>query len=634
MAGLGSELVAPIDFNTGWTASGAVITVNSATSFTAPGVANYYIAPFTVGRWYAVTINATFTGSTLNLYNGASAINQITPAGLTSGVSQTFYFLAVATQFNIRQSSAGTVTVNSIAVQEVTSIGNATMFQDSAGTTPVTAVEQPVGLMLDKSQGLVLGSELVTNGDFSGGTTGWAAYQGTLAAASNTLTVTATVANDTRITTQIATTAGRWYRITATIVSTSTGSVAIGYNETTGASSFTLATTPATQAAGTSVTFYVLATNVALNLVFRSTVLAIGQTFAISSVSAKQIAGNHAFQATTASRPVLRARYNLLTYSEQFDNAAWTKVLSASVSANTDTAPDGTLTADTFIAGAANSALRQTVTLDATPYTYSVWIKRKTGTGDVQISVTGGSWSTRAVTNEWTRFTITQTPTAGSNFPGIRMVTSGDEVYIWGADLRTGSSAGTYQRIAAATDYATAGFLPYLALDGTDDSFGTNSIDFSATDKMSVCAGVTKLGVGTFGFIAELSATISSNNGAFVLLGPNGTIPDYAFASKGTINSETNIDGYESPITNVVSGLGDISGSTSKLRVNGAQVSQNTASQGTGNYGNYPLYIGRRANSSNPFNGRIYQMIVCGKTLSASELASTEAFVNTKTGAY
>ena len=25
-----------------------------------------------------------------------------------------------------------------------------TMFQDSAGTTPVTAVEQPVGLMLDK----------------------------------------------------------------------------------------------------------------------------------------------------------------------------------------------------------------------------------------------------------------------------------------------------------------------------------------------------------------------------------------------------------------------------------------------------------------------------------------------------
>ena len=36
-----------------------------------------------------------------------------------------------------------------------------TMFQDAAGIVPVTAVGQPVGLMLDKSNGLVLGSELV-----------------------------------------------------------------------------------------------------------------------------------------------------------------------------------------------------------------------------------------------------------------------------------------------------------------------------------------------------------------------------------------------------------------------------------------------------------------------------------------
>ena len=45
-----------------------------------------------------------------------------------------------------------------------------TMFQDAAGTTPVTAVEQPVGLILDKSKGLVLGPELVTNGGFDSDT--------------------------------------------------------------------------------------------------------------------------------------------------------------------------------------------------------------------------------------------------------------------------------------------------------------------------------------------------------------------------------------------------------------------------------------------------------------------------------
>jgi hypothetical protein len=48
-----------------------------------------------------------------------------------------------------------------------------TMFQDSAGTTPVTDVGQPLGLILDKSQGLVLGDQQLLNSDFSDGGTGW-----------------------------------------------------------------------------------------------------------------------------------------------------------------------------------------------------------------------------------------------------------------------------------------------------------------------------------------------------------------------------------------------------------------------------------------------------------------------------
>ena len=41
-----------------------------------------------------------------------------------------------------------------------------TLYQTSTGTTPVTADGQPVGLVLDKSRGLELGDELVTNGTF------------------------------------------------------------------------------------------------------------------------------------------------------------------------------------------------------------------------------------------------------------------------------------------------------------------------------------------------------------------------------------------------------------------------------------------------------------------------------------
>ncbi len=49
------------------------------------------------------------------------------------------------------------------------------LFQDSAGTTPVTADGQPVGLMLDRHLGLVLGPELVTNGTFDTDLSGWVA---------------------------------------------------------------------------------------------------------------------------------------------------------------------------------------------------------------------------------------------------------------------------------------------------------------------------------------------------------------------------------------------------------------------------------------------------------------------------
>jgi hypothetical protein len=76
---------------------------------------------------------------------------------------------------------------------------------------------------------------------------------------------------------------------------------------------------------------------------------------------------------------------------------------------------------------------------------------------------------------------------------------SAADILAWGAQLLTAAdeaaTGGAYQRIAAATDYDVSNpvWRPYLAFDGVDDSFGTSSIDFSATDEMTVFAGVTKL---------------------------------------------------------------------------------------------------------------------------------------------
>ena len=75
------------------------------------------------------------------------------------------------------------------------------------------------------------------------------------------------------------------------------------------------------------------------------------------------------------------ARTNLLTYSEQFDNAAWNKTR-ASITANAIIAPDGTLTADTMDETATTGVhfVRQTTTVVAnTTHTETIFVKYKSG---------------------------------------------------------------------------------------------------------------------------------------------------------------------------------------------------------------------------------------------------------------
>ena len=546
-----------------------------------------------------------------------------------------------------------------------------TLFQDSAGTTPVTAVEQPVGLMLDKSQGLVLGVELLNNGDFSQGATGW-----TLGA-SAAITGGALVITSAPQFEYVATsspsigTAGKFYSYTFTISNYSAGSIGVYFYNNTG---------HVFSANGT-YTVIVQKTDVGgIRLRSQSSTAFTGT---IDNISVKELAGNHAFQSTSASRPVLSARYNLLTKTEQFDDAVWLLASglkafgSGSVANTTETTdPLGGNTADKLveISGAITSAglglaASGVPASSGIQYTATVYAKAAgrryaalfangvpSGAGayfDLQdgvVTAIGANNVSRSIVsagNGWWKLSITfLTTTNLANFSfnlsenGTSNTYTGNGtsgIYIWGASLvPANQSTLPYQRVNTATDYATTGFLPYLKFDGVDDSLSTNSISFTATDKMSVFAGVRKLSDANTGMFLELSVNGDANAGTFQFDSPDGTNGrNVAFYSKGTVNSGANSGATQiAPITSVLTGLGDISGDLATLRINGAQVAQSTGNQGTGNYGNYPLYIGRRGGTTLPFNGQIYSMIIVGKAVTAGELSSTEAYVNQKTGAY
>ena len=191
---------------------------------------------------------------------------------------------------------------------------------------------------------------------------------------------------------------------------------------------------------------------------------------------------------------------------------------------------------------------------------------------------------------------------------------------------------------------ATAGSRPvltqdsgghsYLAFNGTSSAMQTGSIDFTATDKMTVVAGVKKLNDAT-GIIAELSATTDTTNpGSFVVHSASGV---YVVAAARTATNIRSYTGYTAPSSNVISTLVDfaVSGAGEiTTRINALAVSAGTGDAGTGPFGNYPLFIGARNAASLFFNGNLYGLIVCGAQSNAAQITSSESYMNSKTGAY
>jgi hypothetical protein len=163
------------------------------------------------------------------------------------------------------------------------------MFQDSAGTTPVTAVEQPVGLILDKRLGSpsTLGPQLFVNPDFSSGSTGW-----TLGAGWSVSGGQAVNSGSVGAIRQDILTIGKWYIVEFDIVAVSNWLlVSIG-----GGGNVSFTTTGRKQmialAASTSCRFDIQVG---------------GHTATIDNTSIREVYGNHALQATSTARPTTKS---------------------------------------------------------------------------------------------------------------------------------------------------------------------------------------------------------------------------------------------------------------------------------------------------------------------------------------
>lgn len=211
------------------------------------------------------------------------------------------------------------------------------------------------------------------------------------------------------------------------------------------------------------------------------------------------------------------SRTNLVLQSSDFTDAAWTK--SNMTTAKTATGPDGVVnSASTLTATAGNATALQAITSASAARITSVYIKRRTGTGNIDITQDNGStWATKAVTAAWVKYEIASVTSANPTV-GIRIVTSGDAVDVWvfqhelGA-FTTSPIPTTTTTVTRAADFVSRGT-------GSDISVTANSVYAEFNSPAS--AGVRGLAaMGGISFRIGTFLTISLEGGSFVAASGN-----------------------------------------------------------------------------------------------------------------
>ena len=203
-----------------------------------------------------------------------------------------------------------------------------------------------------------------------------------------------------------------------------------------------------------------------------SNVLTVGARSFNTSSTGIQISGDGGLDASRTQNEIL--------YSEQFDNAAWTKS-SSSITANSQTAPDGTTTADTLtnFATGNNRIYQGITTVAGQRYTTSVHVKKGNNAntslsaltsafsslGGMQYNfdtdtVTGGTLGQNCtrelLSNGWVRLSFSYTATTTSSLvcwvrAGTGNGVANATVHLWGCQHEKGDFVpSTYKQTTSA----------------------------------------------------------------------------------------------------------------------------------------------------------------------------------------
>jgi hypothetical protein len=228
---------------------------------------------------------------------------------------------------------------------------------------------------------------------------------------------------------------------------------------------------------------------------------------------------------------------NLVTYSEQFDNAAWTldgDGVGQSVTANYSTSPDGTQNADRLQlnkTGGTYSRIRQDKS-GAGTYAWTVYMKSNTSNNQNVGLRLDNTAINCVVTPTWQRFTLNATVgTPQSQILLFDSIVGNDEtadISIWGAQLEASSYPTSYIPTTSASATRVSDACTKTGASALiGQSEGTIFLDF-VVNGQSVAANAINI------YNNDFSATTIST---IAITYVNGTLGAYSFLGNGTFDN-------------------------------------------------------------------------------------------------
>ncbi len=606
---LGPDLLAgagSFDSASGWAASGgsSLWSISGGkASKTAGDTASLIrtVAGLQDGKFYTVTLYGVETSASVfdvRVGNTSVASQSFTRGTLTQTVYKT---PGSNSEFSIRCGSTTAGSIEGVTVQEV---------------------------IYDWSW---LGANLVTNGDFSSGTTGWSAGgSAVLSVVSGRMRVENGGAVTGSATQTINTTAGKAYRWTFYVDPATSGGAVIRVRD--GGTLTVISTATYTVAGNYTVVFAATSSTIQINCINGAAVLGAYHDF--DNIVVQEIPG-YPMVAPTAGGVRPTGRVNEMQRTEDLAHVAWAKTRLAAVVNNTLVATavsdthfvqQGVMTSglsyDWYVE-AQDSGARYVALAQAATLTRSLIVDLQTGTAtytgsaisNVSISSrAGGGWVIRARYVAQTTAGLTIGPSAPSSLTVLGDGVVGVQVHK--VDVRlsiyTGSAYPSYQRVNDGSpgvfDYDATGpvWIGAAATNAGLHSVGT--VDMTGTDAVRMGAVLVKTSDAASAMVCEMSPNLGSNNGTIYLAAPSAaTITNYRAVSKGTVPVIADVSSAAPDIA-AISVYAKISADVLSVSKNSAAPVLSYADQGAGNYGAHQYNAWVRSAASGPslsFPGRM-----------------------------